>query len=277
MSGGNILRTCTSLVSTWPNTADKAYLFVSQGATAAVVVNAGSGYAVNDTITLAGGTGTVATVLTVASLVPATSTIATVTVTTAGRYSVPPTGAVAQASSSGPGVNATFTVTYARMWMTSSTPPTGLLETFRMTRPGPYKTYGLFMRNLFTRTAGSGTWSASMSTKSIISVAAAPSTELLTWTGAPNLGSNAGGVVIISGNTAIGSNTTALNLATVGSAGVTTGDERGGYIGFSHSLYSQDFAPFQDLACWFLLEPNAAPGSGNTWTITTDIWEVYTH
>jgi hypothetical protein len=70
----------------------------------------GSGYAVNDTITLAGGTFTQATILKVASL--SGSAVATVTVQTAGSYSVTPSNPVAQGSTSGSGSGGTFNVTW---------------------------------------------------------------------------------------------------------------------------------------------------------------------
>jgi hypothetical protein len=82
-------------------------------AKSAVVVNGGtSGYAVADTITLAGGTSTTAAILTVAS-VDGSGKILTATVSTAGSYSVLPANPVAQGSRTGTGVGTpTFTVTW---------------------------------------------------------------------------------------------------------------------------------------------------------------------
>ncbi len=80
-------------------------------ATAAVVSAGGSGYAVGDLITLAGGTFSRATVLRVATL--NVTAVATVTVQNGGVYSVAPTNPVAQGSTTGTGINATFTMTYA--------------------------------------------------------------------------------------------------------------------------------------------------------------------
>lgn len=77
------------------------------------IVNAGSGYAVNDTITLAGGTSTTATVLTVTGVTG--GAIDTVSLTTAGVYTVAPSDPVAQGSTSGSGINATFNMTYGTM------------------------------------------------------------------------------------------------------------------------------------------------------------------
>ena len=80
----------------------------------AYVISGGSGYAVNDTITLAGGTSTTAAVLKVTSV--SSGAVTGVSVQTAGSYSAPPkptqtltsTPAVAQASTSGAGTGATF-------------------------------------------------------------------------------------------------------------------------------------------------------------------------
>lgn len=68
----------------------------------------GSGYAVGDTITIAGGTCSTPIELKVTTLVPATSTIATATVSNPGVCSVTPSNPVSQAASSGGGTGATF-------------------------------------------------------------------------------------------------------------------------------------------------------------------------
>lgn len=71
----------------------------------------GSGYAEGDTITLAGGTSTTQTVLTVDSVSGGAVTAASIT--TPGRYSVAPTDPVAQDTTSGGGTGATFNMTYS--------------------------------------------------------------------------------------------------------------------------------------------------------------------
>lgn len=70
---------------------------------------AGSNYAVGDTIVLAGGTAVRAAVLTVASLTG--SGVASVTIDDPGLYSTAPTNPAAQASTSGSGSGATFSLT----------------------------------------------------------------------------------------------------------------------------------------------------------------------
>lgn len=74
------------------------------------IAAAGSGYAVDDTITLTGGTFTTATVLTVTSV--SGGAVTGVSITTPGDYSVIPTDPVAQGSTSGSGTGATFNLTY---------------------------------------------------------------------------------------------------------------------------------------------------------------------
>lgn len=76
------------------------------GVSSAAVAAGGSGYNVNDTITLTGGA-----VLTVASVT--TGAVTGVTVTTPGSYTSVPTNPVAQASTSGGGTNATFNLSFA--------------------------------------------------------------------------------------------------------------------------------------------------------------------
>jgi hypothetical protein len=77
-----------------------------------VPVAAGSGYAVGDTIKIAGGTGTIATVLQVASLTPGGSGVATATIQAPGAYTIYPPSPVLQASSSGGGTGATFNIVW---------------------------------------------------------------------------------------------------------------------------------------------------------------------
>lgn len=79
-------------------------------ALSATVTAGGTNYAPGDTITLAGGTNTVAAVATVATV--SGSSVATVTITTGGTYSALPANPVAQASTSGSGTGCTLTVTW---------------------------------------------------------------------------------------------------------------------------------------------------------------------
>jgi hypothetical protein len=82
------------------------------GAVSAVVVAGGtSGYAVNDTVTLTGGTFTQAVVLLVTGV--SAGVITTVSVQTAGTYTVLPSNPVSQGSTSGVGAGVpTFTITW---------------------------------------------------------------------------------------------------------------------------------------------------------------------
>jgi uncharacterized protein len=84
------------------------------GAASAVVATGGtSGYAVNDTITLVGGTFTAAAVLTVTS-VDGSGRVTGVSITTPGSYSVLPTNPVSKGTTSGSGVGTpTFTLSFA--------------------------------------------------------------------------------------------------------------------------------------------------------------------
>jgi len=70
----------------------------------------GSGYAVDDTITLTGGTFTVAVVLTVTSV--SSGAVTGVDITTAGNYTVVPGNPVSQGSTSGSGTGATFNLSF---------------------------------------------------------------------------------------------------------------------------------------------------------------------
>jgi hypothetical protein len=82
----------------------------SASAASATPQGGGSGYAVNDTITLAGGTFTQAAVLKVTSA--SGGAVTGVSVQTAGSYSVTPSNPVAQASTSGGGSGATFNIVW---------------------------------------------------------------------------------------------------------------------------------------------------------------------
>jgi hypothetical protein len=84
---------------------------------------AGSGYVINDTITLAGGTFTQAAVLKVATV--SSGGVATVTVVTPGNYSVLPANPVAQGSTSGSGTGATFDLNWALVGATITNPGSG--------------------------------------------------------------------------------------------------------------------------------------------------------
>ncbi len=87
--------------------------YQSGGASYCRVQAAGSGYALDDTITLTGGTFSTATVLKVTAL--SGSGVTGCVITTPGVYSVAPSAvaAVAQGSSSGAGTGATFNMVYA--------------------------------------------------------------------------------------------------------------------------------------------------------------------
>jgi hypothetical protein len=84
----------------------------------------GSGYAVNDTITLAGGAFTTATVLKVTAV--SAGAVTGVVIQTPGVYSVAPSPvvAVSQGSTSGSGTNATFDMVYANAAAISISGPT---------------------------------------------------------------------------------------------------------------------------------------------------------
>ncbi len=94
-------------------------------AVSAVVVGGGNNYKAGDTIVLAGGTSTVAAVLTVISvgpggvIMPLTTTPAQLTapveITTVGNYSVVPGNPVSQLSTSGMGSGATFTMGWGNL------------------------------------------------------------------------------------------------------------------------------------------------------------------
>jgi hypothetical protein len=86
-------------------------------ATAAVVAGGSSGFAVNDTVTLTGGTFTQAAVLTVTSV--ASGVITGVSITTPGSYTVLPANPVAKGTTSGSGVGTpTFTLSFACLTLT---------------------------------------------------------------------------------------------------------------------------------------------------------------
>jgi hypothetical protein len=89
------------------------------GAASATVVTGGSsGYAVNDTITLTGGTFSQAAVLTVTSV--ASGVVTGISVTTAGVYSVLPTNPVSKGSTSGSGVGTpTFNLSFNCLTLTA--------------------------------------------------------------------------------------------------------------------------------------------------------------
>lgn len=100
------------------------------GASVAAVYNGGTGYAVNDTVTLAGtaGPNDIPTILTVASISTG-GVITSVTVNRAGIYAAAPANPVAVTSSSGAGTGALFTVTW------SGTPSSFATGTFTQVVP----------------------------------------------------------------------------------------------------------------------------------------------
>ena len=77
--------------------------------TAAVIAGGGTGYAVNDVLTVVGGTTDVATTLTVSAV--SSGVITSVTITDAGLYTTEPTNDVSVTGGGGSG--ATFTLTFA--------------------------------------------------------------------------------------------------------------------------------------------------------------------
>ena len=80
------------------------------GANLATVVSGGSGYAVNDEITLSGGSFVVSAILRVTAV--SSGAVTTAAVVRAGVYTTVPSNAVAQASTTGAGTGATFNVTW---------------------------------------------------------------------------------------------------------------------------------------------------------------------
>src|SRR5208337_4177486 len=102
-------------------------------ASTATVVAGGTGYAVNDTITLTGGTCSTYPVLTVATV--SVTAVATVTVSTIGSCTVLPSAPTAQGSSSGAGTGATFQVTWAAIAQTYT--PTSGISTVDVYACGP--------------------------------------------------------------------------------------------------------------------------------------------
>jgi hypothetical protein len=98
-------------------------------ATSAAIVSGGtSGYAVNDTVTLAGGTSTQAIVLKVTSV--SSGVITGVSITTAGNYTALPTNPVSQGSTSGSGVGTpTFTINWGASAVTVTAAGSGYTNT----------------------------------------------------------------------------------------------------------------------------------------------------
>jgi lysophospholipase L1-like esterase len=113
------------------------------GASVATVASGGSGYAVNDLITLAGGTSNFPAVLQVITV--NSGAVASASVRIGGAYSSTPTNAVAQASTTGSGTGATFNVTWNGAAM--STVPFGATtaatnSAFRFTGAAPLTNVG---------------------------------------------------------------------------------------------------------------------------------------
>ena len=85
---------------------------VTHSVVSGTVAAGGSGYAVGDEITVAGGTSTTPAVLRVVSV--SSGAVTGVYQKTPGSYSVKPTNAVAQASTTGSGTGATFNLTWGQ-------------------------------------------------------------------------------------------------------------------------------------------------------------------
>ena len=101
-------------------------------AISAAVNVAGTGYAIGDTITLAGGTSTVATVVTV-DTVDGFGAILTSHISTDGLYTVLPANPALQDTTSGVGVNASFDLTWGLAEINVSTVGSGYSETSILT------------------------------------------------------------------------------------------------------------------------------------------------
>ncbi len=94
----------------------------------AKVMNGGGGYVVSDSITLAGGTNSVACVIDVLTVTNANGIvgeIATVSISTPGVYTVIPTGQVGQAATTGIGTGADFKMFWGIAAATVTAPGTG--------------------------------------------------------------------------------------------------------------------------------------------------------
>jgi hypothetical protein len=135
---GGITVTAPGSYATLPSLA----VTVGSGATLAAVMKAvsatvaagGSGYVVGDTITLAGGTKSQAITLTVTTV--SGGAITGVSITTAGSYTVLPSSPVAQASTSGSGTGATFTVLWGLLRVIVGTSGTGYTSSSAFTVTG---------------------------------------------------------------------------------------------------------------------------------------------
>jgi hypothetical protein len=129
------------------------------GITGTPTVSAGgTGYVVGDQITLAGGTFSVAAILQVATL--SGSAVATVTVVRNGMYSAVPSNAVAQASTTGSGTGATFTVSWSANGQSISLTRQTIGPTdprFRFTGNGPAN---LSASGFYGNSVGNGTHSS---------------------------------------------------------------------------------------------------------------------
>jgi hypothetical protein len=91
-----------------------ANTYISYAALVESITTGGSGYAKGDDVPLAGGTSTTPVVLRVLD-VDGSGKITAATVKTPGSYSVAPTTAMSQASTTGTGTGATFTIAWARL------------------------------------------------------------------------------------------------------------------------------------------------------------------
>lgn len=174
-----------------------------------------------------------------------------------------------------PAVDKSFLRKTAGVVGASASAPSVLADMITINRPAGVTRGGIYMKNTFTRTVGAGTWSASMGTKSVLHGFAAPKLDLLAMNPISNLGSNTGSLIIHQANATNASGTAALQQHIVGPGGVSDGYVYGGMLMFSHDINSEMLDAIGAVAFTIILEPNAAPAASETYTITTDLYEVW--